>query len=402
MPTKILTFSTLFPNVARPHHGIFTETTLRQQLATGEIEAKVVAPIPWFPLSHAVFGEYSIYAKVPVKSTRIGVEVFHPRYLALPKTNMYIAPFSLAQAARPVIARLIDEGYDFDVIDAHYFYPDGVAAALLGKYFDKPVVISALGTDINVIMNNRIARQMMLWASASAASVITVCEALKTKMVGLGMNGAAITPLRNGVDLELFQPVDRDAYHSALGMDGFTLLSVGHLHAGKGHHHVIIALAHMAGVSLMIAGSGVDRRKLEVLARNLGVADRVTFLGAMPQQQLRHYYGAADALVLASSREGWANVLLESMACGTPVIASAVGGTPEVIGSPAAGVLVPDGTPDSIVDGVRRLRAAYPDHAATRAYAEQFGWGETTRGQIHLLRKATRESPPNGVLTGSA
>lgn len=400
MSIKILTFSTLFPNVAKPHHGIFTETTLKHQLATGEVEAKVVAPVPWFPLSQSIFGEYGTFAKVPMTETRIGVEVYHPRYLALPKMNMYIAPFSIAQSAKTIIARIIDEGYDFDVIDAHYFYPDGVAAALLGKYFGKPVVISALGTDVNVIMSNPIARRMMMWAGASAASIITVCQALKTKMVGFGMDSAAITPLRNGVDLELFKPVDRAKSRNVLGMDGFTLLSVGHLHAVKGHHHVISALEHMPGVGLMIAGSGTDRKKLEDQAQKIGVADRVIFLGALPQRQLRNYYGAADALVLASSREGWANVLLEAMACGTPVVASAVGGTPEVVGSPVAGVLVPDGTCDSIVDGVRRLRAAFPDRAATRAYAEQFGWGETTRGQIRLLRQAAQQTIPGGVLIG--
>lgn len=396
---KILTFTTLFPNAAKPHHGIFTETTLRHQLATGDVEAKVVAPIPWFPFSHEVFGEYGVFARAPEVEMRAGFEVFHPRYLALPKINMYSAPFSITRSAKPIIGRLLDEGYDFDVIDAHYFFPDGVAAVMLGKYFGKPVVISALGTDINVIMKNPLARQMMLWAGREAASMITVCEALKTTMVSLGMDGSRITPLRNGVDLELFKPVDRDTTRQQLGVEGFTLLSVGHLHAVKGHHHVIAALRQMPDVRLMIAGSGTDRRKLETQAETLGVADRVCFLGALPQQRLRDYYGAADALVLASSREGWANVLLEAMACGTPAVATRVGGTAEVVRCPAAGILIEDATPENVVDGVARLRAAGGDRAATRAYAEAFGWGETTRGQIHLFRGAAQQAIPEGVLT---
>jgi glycosyltransferase involved in cell wall biosynthesis len=396
---KILTFSTLFPNAAKPHHGIFTETTLRHQLATGEVEAKVVAPIPWFPFSHEVFGEYGVFARAPRTEIRAGVEVFHPRYLALPKINMYLAPFSIAQSARPVLGRLLDEGFDFDVIDAHYFFPDGVAAVLLGKYFHKPVVISALGSDVNLIMKNPVARQMMLWAGRESASMITVCQALKTRMVEFGMDGAGITPLRNGVDLELFKPVDRDKTRKEFGMDGFTLLSVGHLHSLKGHHHIIAALADMPGVRLMVAGSGPDRNSLEAGAQAAGVADRVTFLGALPQDRLRDYYGAADALVLASSREGWANVLLEAMACGTPVVASQVGGTPEVVRSPAAGVLMPGASPENVVEGVRQLRASYPDRTATRAYAEAFGWGETTRGQIRLFREAAQQAIPDGVLS---
>jgi len=394
MPTRVLTFSTLFPNAAKPHHGIFTETTLRHQLASGDIEAKVIAPVPWFPFTHARFGRYQEFARAPKAETRIGIDVFHPRYLAIPRMNMYLAPFSMAQCAKPVIGRLLDEGYDFDVIDAHYFYPDGVAAAMLGKYFAKPVVISALGSDINLILKDRIARKMMLWAGTQAAAMITVCQSLKTTMVEAGMNAADITPLRNGVDLDLFKPVARDTVRRMLDIDGFTLLSVGHLVENKGHQHVIAALAELPGVNLMIAGSGPERKALEAQARLCGVAGRVRFLGPLAQDRLREYYGAADALVLASSREGWANVLLESMACGTPVIASAVGGTPEVVCSPAAGVLMPGWTAHHVAEGVRQLRAHYPDHAATRAYAEAFGWEDTTQGQIRLFRQAAEQPLP--------
>lgn len=395
MTTKVLTFSTLFPNAAKPHHGIFTETTLRHQLATGEIEAKVVAPVPWFPFRHEAFGAYGIFARAPKAETRLGVDVLHPRYLAVPRMNMYVAPFSIAQSARRTIGRLLDEGYDFDVIDAHYFYPDGVAAALLGKYFGKPVIISALGSDINLILQDRIARRMMLWAADQSSAMISVCEALKTRMVAHGMDGGRISPLRNGVDLELFKPVEREATRKRLGVAGFTLLSVGHLEQLKGHHHIIAALVDLPDVSLMIAGSGPERKNFETLAQAAGVAERVRFLGPLPQATLREYYGAADALVLASSREGWANVLLEAMACGTPVVASDVGGTAEVVRSQAAGVLMPSATPADIVDGVRRLRARYPDRAATRAYAEGFGWGETTQGQLRLFRQAARQALPD-------
>src|SRR5206468_5953243 len=97
---------------------------------------------------------------------------------------------------------------------------------------------------------------------------------------------------------------------------------------------------------------------------------------------LREYYGACDALVLASSREGWANVLLESMACGTPVVASNVWGTPEVVRSPSAGILMPSNTPHGIVEAVNALRANYPEHSSTRAYAEGFSWDDATRGQV--------------------
>ncbi len=384
---KLLTVSTLFPNPQKQSHGIFVQTRLRYLIASGEAQSRVVAPVPWFPFSDPRFGEYGAYAKVPAQETRFGIDVTHPRYIVLPKVGMTIAPTLLSAALKPAIGRIIDEGYDFDAIDAHYFYPDGVAAVMAGRYFNKPVVITARGTDINLTPQHRLPRKMILWAASHAQGMITVCSALKDEMVKLGIDGNRITPLRNGVDLQLFQPGDREQLRKTLGMDDFTLLSVGHLIERKGHDIPIRALPSLPGVRLLIAGDGTERRALETLATELGVDARVRFLGAVSQAELKNYYSAADALVLASSREGWANVLLESMACGTPVIASNVWGTPEVVASADAGVLMPSRTPEGMVSAVRALQAHYPSHAATRRYAENFSWEDTTQGQLRLFRK---------------
>jgi teichuronic acid biosynthesis glycosyltransferase TuaC len=384
---KLLTFSTLFPNTEQPNHGIFVETRLRYLLASGKAESRVVAPVPWFPLKHPRFGSYAKYARAPASEVRHGIDVVHPRYVSLPKIGMEVAPMLLAQGAKPAIGRIIDEGYDFDVIDAHYFYPDGVAAVMLGKYFNKPVVVTARGTDINLIPQYRLARKMVLWAANNAQGIITVCNALKDEMVQLGVAADTITPLRNGVDLQRFQPTDRAAARAALGLTRFTLLSVGVLDPRKGHDLAIKALSMLPDVHLLIAGIGPERRKLEELAQQLGLAGRVTLLGAVPQTELKSYYNAADAMVLASSREGWANVLLESMACGTPVVATNVWGTPEVVTAPEAGVLMKERSPQGLADALNELRANYPDHAATRRYAEGYSWDDTTQGQLDLFSR---------------
>jgi teichuronic acid biosynthesis glycosyltransferase TuaC len=384
---RILTFSTLFPNAEQQNHGIFVETRLRYLLASGKVQARVVAPVPWFPFKQSRFGQYGAFARVRAQETRHGIQVDHPKYPLPPKVGMNVAPFLLAQGARRTIGRIIDEGYDFDLIDAHYFYPDGVAAVMLGRYFNKPVVITSRGTDINLIPQYALPRKMILWAAERAQGMITVCNALKTEMVELGVKADRITPLRNGVDLQRFVPIEREATRKALGMDRFTLLSVGLLIPRKAHDLIIRALPALPDVKLLIAGNGPDRGALEALAQTLSVADRVTFLGSLPQTDLKNYYGAADAMVLASSREGWANVLLESMACGTPVIASNVWGTPEVVASPDAGVLMSERTPEALVEAVHALRAHYPSHEATRRYAEKFSWDDTTQGQIDLFQK---------------
>lgn len=379
---KILTFSTLFPNAEKPGHGIFVETRLRHLVNSGQVEARVVAPVPWFPSTNPRFGNYAKQARVPREELRHGLRVAHPRYPTIPKIGMNVAPLLLAQSAKPTIARMLDEGYDFDLIDAHYFYPDGVAAAMLGRYFNKPLVITARGSDITLLPNYPLPRRMIRWAANRADGVITVCNALRDEVVALGVDAGRVTSLRNGVDLQLFQPTERTA--RADGM--FTLLTVGHLVPVKAQELIIAALPLLPGVRLVVAGDGPNRQMLEELARSQKVAERVDFLGAVPQAQLRGHYGAADALVLASSREGWANVLLESMACGTPVVASRVYGTPEVVAAPEAGVLMAERTPQGVADAVNALRASYPDRAATRRYAEGFSWDDTTAGQLTLFR----------------
>ena len=384
---KLLTFSSLFPNAVRPNHGIFVETRLRYLLASGQVESRVVAPVPWFPFKHPRFGEYAHFAQVPDREVRYGIDVQHPRYLHFPKIGMEMAPGLMAACVKPVIGRMIDEGYDFDVLDAHYFYPDGVAAVKLGKYFNKPVVITARGTDINLIPQFARPRAMILEAASQADGIITVCNALKDEMVGLGVAPDLITPLRNGVDLQRFAPLDRAAARAELGIDGFTLISVGVLDPRKAHDMTIRALGLLPGVKLLIAGIGPERKRLETLAVETGVADRVKFLGPVAQTELKKYYNAADAMVLASSREGWANVLLESMACGTPVVASNVWGTPEVVAAPEAGVLMAERTHEKLAEAVMQLRANYPDHAATRRYAEKFSWDDTTAGQLAIFSR---------------
>jgi teichuronic acid biosynthesis glycosyltransferase TuaC len=390
---KILTFSTLYPNAARPGHGIFVETRLRYLVGSGAVQPTVVAPVPWFPFEGGVFGEYAKHARAPREETRSGIRVLHPRYPLIPKVGMTTAPALLAAAALPVLQGLLARGQDFDLIDAHYFYPDGVAAAWLGRRLNRPVVITARGTDLNLIPQYTLPRRMIQWAARQSAGMITVCKALKDTLVELGIEPQRVDVLRNGVDLQLFQPIARAERRAELGLSGRTLLSVGFLIPRKGHDLVIAALPMLPDVELLIAGEGPEEASLKALAARLNVHQRVRFLGALPQARLRDYYGTADALVLASSREGWANVLLESMACGTPVVASNVWGTPEVVAAPEAGVLMAERTPEALAGAVRQLFANYPDHAATRRYAERFSWDDTTRGQLELFRRILAAAP---------
>ena len=389
---KILLFSTLYPSSARPGHGIFVETRLRELLKTGGVEARVVAPVPWFPSTHERFGSYAQIARTPSAERWNGISVLHPRYPLIPKLGMSTAPFAMAAASLGPIRRLIREGFDFDVIDAHYYYPDGVAAALLAKWLGKPLAITARGTDLNLIPQHALPRRMIRWASTQAQASIGVCSALMDVLRDMGTPVDRLHVMRNGVDLERFQPEPRQASRERLGMVGDpVLLSVGYLIERKGHHLLVQAmpeiLRHHPHARLVVVGDGDMRGALQQLARDLGVEHHVTFTGAIAQAELKHWYSAADLFLLASSREGWANVLLESMACGTPVLATAIWGTPEVVASPDAGALVPVRSTEALAHGALQLLRNLPKREAVRAYAERFDWAATSTAQLKLFSR---------------
>ncbi|MBF0324542.1 MAG: glycosyltransferase family 4 protein [Alphaproteobacteria bacterium] len=383
---RVLTFSTLFPNAAQPVNGVFVENRLSHLVQSGEITARVVAPVPWVPQPLVRPGRWDRIAAAPDHEERHGLGVWHPRYPVIPKMGMSVAPLLMYLGVRNTVARLLAAA-DCDLIDAHYFYPDGVAAALLARQFKKPLVITARGTDLNLIPSFALPRAQIRWAARRADGLITVCHALKQPLISLGIPAESVTVLRNGVDLQAFRPRDRAAARQSLGVSGPVVVSVGLLIERKGHHLVIDAVARMPELTLLIAGDGPERSALTARAASAGLDGRVRFLGEVAHRDLPDIYGAADALVLASSREGWANVLLESMACGTPVVATDVWGSGEAVTCPEAGLLMPQRSPDAIVAALSALLAAPPDRAATRRHAEQFSWDATTTGQLSLFRR---------------
>ena len=393
-PLSLLTFTSLYPSAQQPRHGIFIEQRLRHLMADYPLTPRVVAPVPWFPFKGSMFGQYGIYGAVPAEETLGGVPVWHPRYAVVPKLSWHVSPWLMYRATRGLV-RWLHNQQAIDVIDAHFFYPDGVAAVLLGRELGVPVCITARGSDLTLMPDFVLPRRWILWAAAQADGLVTVCVALRDRLVELGIPAERVTVLRNGVDLERFQPTAPEPVRQRLRLHGRVLLSVGNLVELKGHHLIIEALQALSDCSLMIIGAGPERVALERLAARLGVAERVRFLGLIAHTELRDYYAAADALVLASSREGWANVLLEAMACGTPAVATRVWGTPEVVAAPAAGILIDERSAQGIAAGVRCLFAALPSRAATRAYAEGFSWADTSRGQFELfgrLRAARHSS----------
>ena len=387
---RTLLFSTLFPSSARPLHGIFVETRLRELLRRGGVQARVVAPVPWFWSKDPKHGRYAELARTPLRELRNDIDVQHPRYVRLPKVGMTLAPFLLALGASKALRQVQAEGFDFDLIDAHYYYPDGVAAALLAAWFRKPLVVTARGSDINLIPSFRLPRLLIRWAASRAAASVGVSAALVERLRELQVSPERLHMMCNGVDAERFRPLPRAEARAAQGVGGDPLiLCVGNLQEHKGQRLLVEAFALVAqrfpAARLLLVGEGPDRIPLQLQLEKLRLADRVRLVGTVPNAELAGWYSAADLLVLASSREGWPNVLLEAMACGTPVVATAVGGIPEVVSQNHLGRLVQQRTPAALAAAIVDAVEARLDRSRVREYAEGYGWDRTSRQQLQLF-----------------
>ena len=395
---RVLTFSSLFPSEARPRHGIFVENRLLHLVRDCDVDARVVAPVPWFPFRGEVFGSYGRLAATPRRALRPGgLRVSYPRYLMLPKVGVGRQPDHMARGALGDIRALVDTGWQPELIDAHYLYPDGVAASLLAERLGLPFVMTARGTDVNLLAQMPGPGRRIVEAAARAAAVIAVSQPLKERLVALGVDAAKVTVLRNGVDTELFGLEDRSAARAALGLPapGAIAACVGNLVPEKGQALAIDMLARMPDLRLVIVGDGPLRRELAAQAARLGVASRVEFRAVMPQRELARLYAAADLLLLTSQREGWPNVVLEAMACGTPVVGFDVGAARQMIVGEAVGRVVATREAAALATAVAEQLARPAPREQIRRHAAQYDWASISRGQWSLFMHATgRPSEP--------
>ena len=393
---RVLVFTSLFPSEARPRHGIFVETRLTHLLRDCPIDARVIAPVPWFPSSSPRFGSYGLFAATPRRATRAtGVDVTYPRYAMLPRIGVPFQPGAMARAALADLRRLRESGWVPQLIDAHYLYPDGVAAAWLAERLQVPFVMTARGTDVNVLASLPGPGRRIAWAASRASAVVTVSQSLKDRLIALGVDGAKIAVLRNGVDMQVFDTADRRAARERLGLapEGRLLLCVGNLLPEKDQALALQCLKRLPHERLLIVGDGPLRAQLAATARQLGIEARVLFRGAMPQAELRYAYAAADALLLTSTREGWPNVVLESLACGTPVVACDVGAVREIITDSIAGSVVTGREVQDFTNAIAQVLSVGTSPARLRQHAAQFDWASISHGQHEIFTRAIARAP---------
>jgi glycosyltransferase involved in cell wall biosynthesis len=343
-PMKILVFTSLFPNNVWPNAGVFIKERMSHVAKVDGCHIKVMAPVPYYP--PIKIGWRWGYSQVVHREQIDGLEVFHPRYFMIPKIGMAAYGWMMFLSVLPAVKR-IQRKFDFDLIDAHWVYPDGFAAVLLGSVLRKRVVISARGSDINEFAQMPIIRQLLRFTLRKADKVVAVCEALKEVIVSLGISPDKVVVIPNGVDIDKFRQISKREARQRLGLplSQKVILSIGSLIPRKGFDLLIKALQLLRdefsenNTCLVILGDGRAQSDLSELVKSLRLHKHVRLEGSRPHKELASWYSAADLFCLVSEREGWPNVIMESLACGTPVVATNVWGIPEILCSDGLGML---------------------------------------------------------------
>lgn len=390
----IVVFSSLFPSQKQPGAGLFIRE--RMFRVGKHLPVSVVAPTPWFPLQNLLRRIKPHFRPgAPVYEKQSGIDVWYPRFFSIPSLFKSLDGFMMALSALPLMRQLKREGR-LDVIDAHFAYPDGYAASLLSRWLKVPFTITLRGTETRHIQEQQFSKKL-LKAIEQAAQVFSVSESLRKLVIAHGAAPQKVEVVGNGVDAERFSPQDRATCRAALGLssNASVLVSVGGLVPRKGFHRIIEVLPQVKArfpelVFLVVGGAsaeGNNRADLEQQVKRLKLEDCVKFLGPLPPAELPAILSAADVFVLATSNEGWANVFLEAMACGLPVVTTDVGGNQEVVCDDSLGIVVPFGDEAALAKATQDALQRSWDGKHIRNYAENNSWDErVNRLFAHFLR----------------
>ncbi|MGH7066771.1 MAG: glycosyltransferase [Acetobacteraceae bacterium] len=373
---RVLVFTSVFPNPRQPLHGTFVFERTHHLANLADI--RVVAPIAWYR---------ALNGGPDAGGAGGALSVVHPKFWYPPKMLPVVRGVLMALSVFPHVRRLRGE-FDFDLIDAHFAYPDGFAAVLLGRWFRRPVCITLRGTEI-LQSRTRSGRRLCDWAINRAERIIAVAKTLAERAREAGIPAARITTIPNGVDGARFHPIDRGEARRAIGLAEAcrVLIGVGHISPRKGFQRVIRALPRVLEAIpnvrfVIVGGRGAEADNsadLRALVGALGLADRVLFAGPEPPDRVALWLGAADVFVHASDFEGCPNVVMEAMACGRPVVATKVGDVERMVPS-FAGLLLDNSDDDgALADAlIVALRREW-DSGKIAGFASERSWEVVAR-----------------------
>lgn len=381
---KVLVFTHLFPSRRQPTAAPFSLHTYRA--LARRCELRLVAPTPWWIRLREAPRELW----TPVHELHGGIEARYPTYLSLPRVHRLHALGLRLSLGRSLAA--LRRSFPFDAILAAWAYPDTAAAAAFARRFSVPLVTTVLGSDITALSEDPALRPQIVAALRPCARVVAVSADLGERVAALGIPRDRIVVVRNAVDGERFTIRDREHARVRLGLPigAPLILYAGYLVPEKGVDILVDAMAVLPrrDVHLVMLGDGPLRRSLRSRVRSRGLADRVHLRGAVPPEAVPEFMAACDLLCLPSRREGCPNVVLEALASGRPVVASRVGGVPELVRDDESGVLVAPDDPAALAAGLARALARPWDPAALRRTVGALSWDPIGDRYHELLREA--------------
>jgi len=387
--------STLFPSLQDPIAGVFIKE--RMFRVARHLPVTVVSPQPWFPFQRLIR-----YWKPGYRPERAAfesvddVEIYRPRFLALPGLLRRFDGVSVALATWPLLRRLRRAGRAH-LLDAHFAYPDGYAGHLLARWCGLPYVVTLRGKEERLRQVASL-RVRMAFAIRHATKVVAVSAALRQVGLELGAREADAVVIGNGVDLDKFERLPRAEARLALGIeaDAQVLVSIGGVGERKGFHRLIECMPqllqdHPKLVLVIVGGPSpdgdwTDRLRQMVLDKRLN--DHVHLLGPLPPEALKTPLSAADVFVLATRYEGWANVFLEAMACGLPVVTTRVGGNAEVVSRSELGTLVPFDDRAALTSAIHKALVHPWDFFFIQHFARSNSWDRRIDSVVRVLRDA--------------
>jgi teichuronic acid biosynthesis glycosyltransferase TuaC len=386
---RILSLSTVYPNPRNPGAGLFVRSRLQHLAALADLE--LVAPIRMM--------DSASNAGVPAERQDENLLVLHPRWVYIPGAGLFGAMLLflsvLLEAAR------IRKRFPFQIIDAHFGYPEGIVAGMLARCFGRPFLVTLRGSEVeHALIGFR--GHGMRWMLRRASRVITVSERLRQFAISMGTAEGKVVTIPNGVNSAIFPLATARNAEKKLGMPARRrlILAAGHLIELKGHHHIIRAMTVLldrpGDVELWIAGDAGRgdpyEEKLRSLVAGLDLGERVRFLGLVKPEAMSEMMSAADVFCLASSREGWPNVVHEALSCGTPVVATAVGAVPEMIPRPELGIVVPAEQVDRLDEALGRALETDWNRAAIAEWGKARSWEQVAREVLIEMESVLKES----------
>jgi glycosyltransferase involved in cell wall biosynthesis len=336
---RVLVLTGIFPNRSSPTWGIHIFQNVRALAAHADV--RVVAPVP----AIVARGRSGNRAGIPKRDSWDGIDVSYPRFLVIPKVARFLHGWEYFYSIRSAVSREVREFHP-DVILAYFAYPYGFAAVRFGKMFNLPVVISCRGSDINHMARPRLQGRMIVSSLRACRRVFVMSTEMRERVLSWGLDASRVEVVSNGVDATRFKPGDRAHARASLGIpqDGRVVVCVSRLSHEKGIDVLVDAMARMdKSTRLYVIGDGAERAALAARVRSAGMDERVILMQTRPHDEIPRWLAAADVAVLPSRTEGMPNAVLEALACGRPVVATAVGGTRELIDNPAVGTLVAPG-----------------------------------------------------------